>query len=332
MLGNGSEEGVKFDDVGFEHSEEPSEQSDASDEEEEYNQRKPPPKRNPRKKRKLNSVSGKRIGKGPVEEKGLAEEKKFAEEQRLAEEKKYAEDWKQKSAPISAVLGVTPRELLSRFRSSAAAYESRGVLSREQISKRLIACSSLLLRHRTEPFLDRLITMGEKWLFCNAKHHQKPFEIQPVLLRVWWSAAGLLYHSFHRAIDAKSPEVFCCQIDFVHRELCKGLLIGRDSGMVLLYDSTRSYVSKEAILLLTKRNFEVLPYPSQSPDLMPSNFYFFKHLSDFLAKRELVSRTDLEVAVFTFFKSRPPKFFKDGIDELIVRWRRCMEARGFLVA
>ncbi|XGW25184.1 hypothetical protein V3C99_006529, partial [Haemonchus contortus] len=233
---------------------------------------------------------------------------------------------KERVAPISSLLSVSSRELLSHFRIGD---DIKGALSREQILKRYVACSSLLLRNKREPFVDRLITMGEKWLFCNSKDDLRPFECQPVLLRVWWSAAGILYHSFHRANDAKSEEIYISQIEYVHKELSKGVPDDEDLLVVLLHDNTKSFLTRNSLTQLYKHNFEVLSYPPHSPDLLPSTFYFFKHLNDFLSERQLVDRNDVEFAVFTFIKSRPPEFYQTGIDELLLRWQKCVDFKGY---
>uniref|UniRef100_A0A0N4WRB9 DDE_3 domain-containing protein n=1 Tax=Haemonchus placei TaxID=6290 RepID=A0A0N4WRB9_HAEPC len=234
---------------------------------------------------------------------------------------------KERVAPISSLFGVSSRELLSHFRIGD---DSKGALSREQILKRYVTCSSLLLRNKREPFVDRLITMGEKWLFCNTKDDLRLFECQPVLLRVWWSASGILYHSFHRANEAKSEEIYISQIEHVHKELSKGLPDDENLLVVLLHDNTKSFLTRNSLAQLFKHNFEVLSYPSHSPDLLPSSFYFFKHLNDFLSERQLIDRNDVEFAVFTFIKSRPPEFYQTGIDELVLRWQKCVDVKGHL--
>uniref|UniRef100_A0A7I4XSP3 DDE Tnp4 domain-containing protein n=1 Tax=Haemonchus contortus TaxID=6289 RepID=A0A7I4XSP3_HAECO len=229
-------------------------------------------------------------------------------------------------APISSLLRVSSRELLSHFRIGD---DIKGALSREQILKRYVACSSLLLRNKREPFVDRLITMGEKWLFCNSKDDLRPFECQPVLLRVWWSAAGILYHSFHRANEAKSEEIYISQIEYVHKELSKGIPDDEDLLVVLLHDNTKSFLTRNSLTQLYKHNFEVLSYPPHSPDLLPSTFYFFKHMNDFLSEKQLVDGNDVEFAVFNFIKSRPPEFYQTGIDELVLRWQKCVDSKGY---
>ncbi|KAK6058564.1 hypothetical protein COOONC_03861 [Cooperia oncophora] len=298
------ERSERVDDVDFDCNEDLSDGSAISGQDE-YRPRKCPTKQNVRKKWNLSASA-------------------FSGRQELTGEIRLNNNF----TPISAMFGASSRELLSHSHTGSGNDEVRSVLKAVQISKRFTTCSSLYLRNEREPFVDRLITVGEKWLFPNSKGHLKTFECQPVLLRVWWSADGVLFHAFHRATEAKSAEVFCHQIEYVHKELSKNLPKGQDTGVILLHDNTRSYVTRDSILQLAKFGFEVLSYPAQSPDLLPSSFYFFKHLTDFLAPRKLADRTDLECAVFTFLESRPPEFYRDAFSELVVRWQKCIECKG----
>jgi histone-lysine N-methyltransferase SETMAR len=84
-------------------------------------------------------------------------------------------------------------------------------LTENQKNRRLEVASSLLLRQKNEPFLDRIITCYEKWiLYDNTRrsgqwldydeqpdHCPKP-DLHPkkVMVTVWWTACGIIHDSF----------------------------------------------------------------------------------------------------------------------------------------
>ena len=80
--------------------------------------------------------------------------------------------------------------------------------------------SSLLLRNKNDPFLDRIVTCDENWVFYNRRrsaqwldanealrHFPKPQLHQKVMLTVWWCATGLIHYSFLNAGETITAEV-----------------------------------------------------------------------------------------------------------------------------
>ena len=78
-------------------------------------------------------------------------------------------------------------------------------------NRRLEVASSLLLRHRNEPFLKRIMTCDEKWIFFDntrrggqwldidelPRHFPKQ-DLFPkkVMVSVWWGVTGIIHYSF----------------------------------------------------------------------------------------------------------------------------------------
>ena len=50
-------------------------------------------------------------------------------------------------------------------------------------------------------------------------------------------------------------------------------------GALLLQDDTRAHTSQVALAATTTCCFEILPHPSYSPDLSPSDLYLFTKLN-----------------------------------------------------
>ena len=107
-------------------------------------------------------------------------------------------------------------------------------LTEQQTTRRFEIASSLILRNNNDPFLDRIVTCDEKWILydnrrrsaqwlgCDQQpqHFPKPaLHQKKVMVTVWWSAAGLIHHSFLNPGEAITAEKYCKQIDEMHQKL-----------------------------------------------------------------------------------------------------------------
>ena len=58
-------------------------------------------------------------------------------------------------------------------------------------------------------------------------------------------------------------------------------------GPILLHDNAKPYIAQPMLQKLNELSYKVLPHPSYSPDLSPTDYHFFKHLDNFLSGRML---------------------------------------------
>ena len=100
-------------------------------------------------------------------------------------------------------------------------------LNEIQLTKRISICDSLLKRNETDPFFNRIITGGEKWVVYDnavrkrswskrdepaqstskADIHQKK-----VMLRVWWDFEGIVYFELLPRNQTINSNVYCGQL------------------------------------------------------------------------------------------------------------------------
>jgi transposase len=92
---------------------------------------------------------------------------------------------------------------------------------------------------------------------------------------------------------------------------------------LLLHDNARPHTASATIDVLETLKSEVLSHPPYSPDLAPSDFYFFPHLKG----THFTSDDEVKQAV-TWIKQRTPEFFIDGIRKLVLCWEKCIERQG----
>ena len=79
---------------------------------------------------------------------------------------------------------------------------------------------------------------------------------------------------------------------------------GSISRILLLHDNARPHTARPTIDALEKLKFEVLSHPPHSPDLAPSDFYFFPHLKRDLKGTHFTSDDEVKQAVTSWIKQK----------------------------
>ena len=218
-------------------------------------------------------------------------------------------------------------------------------LNENQKNRRFEVSSALLLRNKNDPFLDRIVTCDEKWILYDNRrrsaqwldnneapqHFPKPnLHQKKVMVTVWWSAAGLIHHSFLNPGETITAEKYCQKIDEMHQKLrgmCPRLV--NMKGPILLHDNARPHAAQPTLQKLNELGYETLPHPAYSPDLSPTDYHFFKHLDNFLREKCFKNRDDAESTFADFIASRSPDFYATGINKLVSRWQKCVDSNGF---
>lgn len=209
--------------------------------------------------------------------------------------------------------------------------------------RRMEVSSSLLSRNKIDPFLHRIITTDEKWvLFDNRKrsgqwldrdeapkHMPKPNLRKKVLLTVWWGMQGIIHYKFLKAGETITSEKYCSELEVALEKLKEMVpsLVNR-KGVIILQDNARPHVSSLTMHKLNQLNIEMLPHPPYSPDLSPTDFHFFKHVDYFIRNKTFADQRSVENSFQEFLQSTTPDFYKYGINQLISRWEKCVDANG----
>lgn len=217
-------------------------------------------------------------------------------------------------------------------------------LTDRQKFRRYEVCNALLIRNQNDPFLDRIVTCDEKWILYDnrrrtaqwldadeqPRHMPKPaLHPQKIMFKVWWSMAGVIHYSFLNPEETITAEKYCTEIDKMQGKFReKSAKVINRKGPILLHDNARPHVAQITMHKLRALNYETLPHPPYFPDLSPTDFHFFKHLSNFLNEKTFRNRTNVEDTVLEFINTRTLEFYRKGIRKLVTRWQNCIESNG----
>ena len=90
----------------------------------------------------------------------------------------------------------------------------------------------------------------------------------------------------------------------------------------------RPHTSLETRTALDRLGLRTLPHPPYSPDLAPSDFFLFPKLKDYLKGNRYETDEDVKNAVLSWCRDKTADFFADGIQQVVCRWRLCIERDG----
>ena len=79
---------------------------------------------------------------------------------------------------------------------------------------------------------------------------------------------------------------------------------------------------------LNELGYEDLTHLLYSPDLLPTDYHFFKHLDNLLQGKCFHNHQEAENAFQEFVKSQSMEFYTTGINKLISHWHKCVDCNG----
>lgn len=217
-------------------------------------------------------------------------------------------------------------------------------LSQNNKDCRVIACASLLARHRLarqqhQSFLSRIITGDEKWcLYVNFKQRKEWLspdkqatprvkqDLHPrkTMLCVWWNQEGVVYYELLPRNQTITAELYCKQL----RRLQAAIPPEKRAEVIFQHDNARPHTANLTKMVIQELEWEVLTHPAYSPDLAPSDFHLFRSLSNNLRGISFNNDVELQNWLHEFFASKPANFYKQGIQKLPERWEAVVNNAG----
>lgn len=217
-------------------------------------------------------------------------------------------------------------------------------LSESNRKSRVDICSSLHSRELISPFLDRLVTGDEKWIFYRNVKRRKQWlgkreKAQPqprrelhgkkVLLSIWWDCKGVIHFELLPPNATINAQVYCQQLERLNQALKKKrpALVNR-KGVMFHQDNARPHTAKITSQKIEELGWEKIPHPPYSPDLAPSDYHLFRSLQNHLGDITFASQEEVETDISEFFALKPKEFYIDGIKKLVNRWKEVIDNQG----
>ena len=218
------------------------------------------------------------------------------------------------------------------------------LLNEQEKFQRVSVCSNLLTRNALEPFIDRIITGDEKWvLYDNPHRHQQWLSVgetsratpksnihgKKVLLCIWWHCTGIVYMELLEPGQTITAERYCQQLQRLAEAACaKFPALANRKGILLQQDNARPHSAKITQQKIRELGWEVLPHPTYSPDVAPSDYYLFRSLQHFLAGKKFGTYDHVKNALCQFFESKGDKFYREGMENLVSKWQNVIDHEG----
>lgn len=214
-------------------------------------------------------------------------------------------------------------------------------LSEKDRTIRADMCTELLSRKRRMDWLDQIVTGDEKWVVY-VNHSRKrqwiPATSKPqpepkpnlhprkVMLSIWWDVRGVIHFEFLPRGATITASSYCQQLQRLSHDI--QLLRPQLKKIYFLHDNARPHIAKITRKKLIDLGWELLPHPPYSPDLAPTDYHLFRALEHHLRDKQYDDQEHLKTDLDTFFKSKPPEFYAEGIRSLPTRWRQVIDNDG----
>ena len=211
------------------------------------------------------------------------------------------------------------------------------------MEKRLQSCQMnlQLFQEHGQRFLDSIITQDEtplslyvppskreskEWTFKgeapkkilrSGTSHRKY-----LMLSVFWMTSGIIKIDFTEGVI--NGDYYANLV----KETRKAKRKPRGFPFYWLHDNAPIHSANVSVAALDECGFVKLEHPPYSPDLAPSDFFLFAHLKKELRGNHFEGKNDLKEFVENFLANKGEEWYRNGMNLLVERWRKCIEVEG----
>ena len=119
----------------------------------------------------------------------------------------------------------------------------------------------------------------------------------------WWSSTHLILYSFLNPGETITSEKYAQQIEKIHQKLqCLQPTFVNRKGSIL-HNNTQLHVVQPTFQKLNELGCKVLPPSPYLPDLLPTDYHYFKHLDNFLQGKCFHNQQEAEHTFQEFMES-----------------------------
>ncbi|GFX31384.1 histone-lysine N-methyltransferase SETMAR [Trichonephila clavipes] len=110
---------------------------------------------------------------------------------------------------------------------------------------------------------------------------------QKVLLCLWWDRKGPVYYELLKQGKTINAELYCNQLDKLNAAIKeKRPILASRKGIVFHHDNAGPHIAMVTQQKLNALGWEVLGHPPYSTDMVPSDYYLFRSLQNYLTKKK----------------------------------------------
>ena len=146
-----------------------------------------------------------------------------------------------------------------------------------------------------------------------------------VLLTIFWDSEVVVHTEFLEQGNTVNSTKYVNTLEKLKARLRR---VRSEKVSIIHHDNARPHTSLETRTALDRLGLRTLPHPPYSPDLAPSDFFLFPKLKDYLKGNRYETDEDVKNAVLSWCRDKTADFFADGIQQVVRRWRLCIERDG----
>ncbi len=228
------------------------------------------------------------------------------------------------------------------------------ILTVEQKAARVRMCEYNLWNLMDDPgYLSKVISGDETWVSIfelETKQNSKTWmrggrqavrpqkairnrSVKKAMLTAFFDFHGMVLSQFKPPRETVSADTYCQVLKDLreavrrrHPDLWGG---GRGNSTFLLHhDNAPPHTAAVTLSYIGINNIEMVAHPPYSPDLAPCDYFLFPRLKKGLRGRRFETMKAMKDAVKQELNGITKEEFRNAIDQLPVRWTKCIEAKG----
>ena len=90
----------------------------------------------------------------------------------------------------------------------------------------------------------------------------------------------------------------------------------------------KGHTSLVSLAKFHELGYKLLPHPSYSPDLAPSDYFLLPNLKKWLGEKRFDSNDEIISQTNIYFEDLDKSYFLEGIKKLEIHWMKCIELKG----
>lgn len=220
------------------------------------------------------------------------------------------------------------------------------VIVEEHRNIRIEHASSMVRRQEEDPFLDRVVFEGEKYITYNKyKRHFKTKDAKKVLrpnealiaksgmkphrivLHLWWTQRGLIMYKL-LGEDVRTKEFYIQELDELRQALEDRTQFLVEDKPWILYHNRNTFLSDESTEKIDSFGWEQMLHPSNCPDMSPTDYQVFQKFQFAFNTTLFTQLEEVEEFVFRYFDTRRSRFYQEAVSILPEKWHRIIETEG----